>query len=268
MAGEEHPSSHGAQSSRSSHRHGGRWLAALIIVCLGCGAEPPRLYCGAGIKPPVEELVEEFNRQHDVNISCDYRGSEMLLGNIKVTRQGDLYMPGDVHYLEQAEQEGLIASSKTVCYFVPVILVQKDNPKEIRTLNDLTRDDVEVGLGDPEFCAIGRKSSMIFEKNGIAEEDVHVTFRSATVNELGNRIALGSLDAVIVWDALAHYVGGKGEVVPIPLKQNVISTVAVGVLTSSKHPELAARFVEFITSKRGRKVFEKHHYTTSFNDEL
>jgi molybdate transport system substrate-binding protein len=181
-----------------------------------------------------------------------------------LARRGDLYMPGDVHYVELAENEGLVASKETVCYFVPVILVQEKNPRKIRTLEDLTRDNVEVGLGDPQFCAIGRKSSRILEKNGIAEADVNVTFRSPTVNELGNHIELGSLDAVIVWDAVAAYAvdRGEGEIGPIPPKQNIISTVAIGILKSSRHPQTAAKFIEFVTSERGRAVLEKHHYTT------
>jgi molybdate transport system substrate-binding protein len=234
-----------------------------MLLCLGCSSEPPLLYCGAGIKPPVEELVEQFSRDHAVEIVCDYRGSEVLLSSVKLTRNGDLYMPGDAYYVELAEKEGLVASKKTVCYFVPVILVQAGNPKGIRTLKDLTREDVKIGLGDPQSCAIGRTSAEVFRKNGIPEEDVSVTFRSPTVNELGNHIELGSLDAVIVWDAIAAYVGGKGETVPIPLEQNVISTVSVAILKSSPHPKLSADFVEFITSEQGRQVFKRHHYTTT-----
>ncbi len=244
---------------------GGLLPAALILCCLalGCGAEPPRLYCGAGIKPPVAELVEEFGRREGVDVACDYRGSETLLSSIKLTGEGDLYMPGDVHYIELAEKEGLIASSKTVCYFVPVILVRNGNPKNVRTLEDLKRRDVKVGLGNPKACAIGRKTSKIFAKNHIDEQDVNVSFRALTVNELGNHIQIGSLDAVIVWDAVAAYAGDKGQIVRIPREQNVISTVAVGVLKSSKHPELARKFVEFVTSARGKEVFQRHHYTTT-----
>jgi len=239
------------------------WIA--LLPCVGCGPKPPLLYCGAGIKPPVAELVEEFNRQHDANITCDYRGSEVLLSSVKLTGEGDLYMPGDVHYVEMAEKEGLIVpgSTKTVCYFVPIILVQEENPKEIHTLKDLLRDGVKVGLGDPEACAIGRTTSQIFAKNGIREADIKVTFRSPTANELGNHIELKSLDAVIVWDGVAGYVGEKGHVVEIPTPQNVISTVAVAVLKSSQYPDLAAEFVDFITSEKGREVFAKHHFTIS-----
>jgi molybdate transport system substrate-binding protein len=249
-------------------RYGGPLGAVFVSLLLGCHAQAPKdgkllLFCGAGIRPPVAELAEEFGRRHNIVVECDYAGSEVLLSRIKLTRQGDLYMPGDLHYVELAEQEGLIASKQNVCYFVPVILVQKGNPKDIRTLSDLTRPELRVGLGDPKACAVGRTCTEIFQKNGIPEEQIAVAFRSVTVNELGNQVKLGALDAAIVWDAVAAFYPDQTQSVPIPAEQNVISTVPIGVLRSSKHPELAQAFVEFITSQQGREVFAKHHYSTT-----
>ena len=245
----------------SRRRHGDVLLIALVVFAFGCGAEPPRLYCGAGIRPPVEELVKQFEKEHGVTIKVDYAGSEVLLGRIKLSGKGDLYMPGDVHYVELAEQADLIAASEPVCYFVPVILVQKGNRKRIKTLEDLTRADVKVGLGDPKACAIGRKASKIFIKNKIDEEKVNVKYRSATVNNLGTQIKMDVLDAVIVWDATAAYFAADADVVTIPPEKNVISKVAVGVLKSAEYPELARKFVDYVTSERGQEVFKKHHYT-------
>ena len=270
----EYGRSHGAQPVGLDERHCGFVVgagaffvlaAAMLLTSSGCGQSQQAellLYCGAGIRPPVDEIAKEFQRRWGVPVHCDYMGSELLLGRIKLSGQGDLYMPGDVHYVDQAAKEGLIASKKTVCYFVPVILVRKGNPKSIKTLADLTRPGVKVGLGDAKACAIGRKSSKIFAKNKIAEEDVKVEFRSLTVNELGNHVKLGMIDAAIVWDALAAYTADQTEAVAIPPAENVISTVAVGVLSSSEHPELARKFVDFVTSQTGQEIFRKHHYTT------
>ena len=144
-------------------------------------------------------------------------------------------------------------------------MVQKGNPKDIHTLDDLTKPGIKIGLGDPEACAIGRKTVKIFEKNSISQDDVdkNVAFRSATVSELGNHIKLDTLDAVIVWDALAAYFPDDGEIVPIPRDQNIISTVAIGTVKFTEHPDLAAKFVEFITSDEGTTVFKRHHYATT-----
>lgn len=241
-------------------------LAVAAGLLLGCSEPPaPRelfLFCGAGIRPPAAELAETFGRENGVRIVTDYAGSEVLLSKIKLVRRGDLYMPGDRHYVDLAAKEGFILSQESVCYFVPTILVQKGNPKSIEGLRDLLGPGVRLGLGDERACAIGRKSRKIFEKNGISWTHVerNLKFKSVTVNELGMQIQAGSLDAVIVWDAVAGYYADHGDEVPIPAEQNVISTVNVGVLGFTRHRPLAEKFVEFAASERGRAVFEKHGY--------
>lgn len=253
----------------------GTLVACLVLLLAGCRqqAAPPEappqpslmLYCGAGLRWPVAELAEMFSNRHDVRIECDYAGSELLLSRIKLTHQGDLYLPGEVYYVEQAEAEGLVAEKTTVCYFVPVILVQKGNPKGIQTLQDLLQAGLKVGLGDIQACAIGRNCEQIFQRTGISEKEMadHVAFRSLTVNELGTNVAVGALDAAIVWDAVAANFADKTETVPIPAGQNVVSTVAIGVLRSSRQLDLARQFVALLTSPEGQAVFAKHHYTTS-----
>jgi molybdate transport system substrate-binding protein len=242
--------------------------ALAIVLCPGCRRRSETrllLYCGAGIRPPVAEIVDVFSRRHGVKIECNYAGSEVLLSTIKLSGLGDLYMPGDEYYVEQAAKEGLVAASDTVCHFVPVILVRKGNPQNITSLADLKRPGVKVGLGDPEVCAIGRLVSRIFAKNGISEEEVNrnVRYRAMTVNDLGEKIKLEVLDAVVVWDAIAALFAEDGEVVPIPQDQNIVSTVAVGVLRSSAQPELAQQFVALLTSPEGKAIFRKHHYSVS-----
>jgi len=241
--------------------------AALIAAALpGCGgASPGReilLYCGAGLRPPVDEMVEVFSREQGVRVVVDYAGSEVLLSKIKLTRKGDVYLPGDSHYVDQAAAGDMVLSRRTVCYFVPTILVQRDNPARIAGLGDLLAPGVRLGLGDPATCAIGRKSKKIFEKNGIAWEEVraNLTFQSLTVNELGMQIQAGSLDAVIVWDAVAHFFEEHGDDIAIPVGKNVISTVDIAVLDFADDRDAAAAFVEFVASQRGRAIFVKHNF--------
>lgn len=249
-------------------------ICVAVYLLFGCKAEKPEesdsatkellLYCGAGIRPPVQEIAEAFESEHGVKVVTDYAGSEVLLSKIKLARRGDLYMPGDKHYVEQAAEEGMILSQRSVCYFVPTILVRKDNPKQILGIRDLLKDGLKLGFGDSKACAIGRKTKQIFTKNNIPWEQVekNVAFQSLTVNELGMQIQARSLDAVIVWDAIAKYYGEHGTEVPIPVEQNVISTVDIGILTFTKNRSLSEQFVEFAASPRGQSIFNQHNYRT------
>jgi len=220
------------------------------------------IFVGAGIRPPVAELAEVFGSENNVEVVPDYAGSELLFSKIKLAEIGDIYMPGDKHYVDQAAEAGMILSQQPVCYFVPTILVQKGNPKAITGLADLVEPGIKLGLGDEKACAIGRKCRKIFSKNNIPWEDIekNLKFQSMTVNELGMQIQAKSLDAVVVWDAVAGYYAEHGEEVPIPNEKNVISTVDAGVLKFTRNRELAREFVEFARSVRGREIFKRHGY--------
>jgi ABC-type molybdate transport system substrate-binding protein len=103
----------------------------------------------------------------------------------------------------------------------------------------------------------------LFAKNGLSWEAARgeVKYWSPTVNELGDKVKLGALDAVIVWDAVAAYYADAADAIAIPPKQNVISTVAVGLLNSSRNLTLARDFVALLTSAEGKAIFRKHHYS-------
>jgi len=247
-------------------------LTMACVVLTGCEKRGPEkraddsrsllVFCGAGLRPPMAELADRFGREAGAAIHVDYAGHQVLLSKIKLGQQGDIYVPGDKRYVDLAAEKGLILSRERVCYFVPTILVQKGNPKGISGLHDLARPGVRLGLGNPEACAVGRTSKRIFEKNEIPWPNVqrNLLFQSATVSELGMQIQAQSLDAVIVWDAVAKYYGRHGDEVPIPIRQNVISTVEAGVLKDTRDEALAKRFLEFMVSDHGRQVFRTHGY--------
>ncbi len=254
------------------------YLAAVLVSCIavmasGCsgqkskadqssGAQEFLIFAGAGLRVPVAELADTFGKENGVKVLTDYAGAEVLISKAKLSKRGDIYVPGDKEYVDLAAAKGLILSQKSVAYFVPTILVQKGNPQEISGLKDLTRPGIKLGLGDAQYIPIGRKSRRIFEKNGIAWSaiETNLKFQSATVNELCLQIQAKSLDAVIVWDAVAHCYAKYGDQVTIPGDQNVVSTVDAGVLAFTRNRDLAEVFVDFLRSERGRTIFRKHHY--------
>ena len=247
--------------------------AVIAVIVCGCGGQKSAadknsgkkeflIFSGGGLRLPVAELADTFGEENGVNVLTDYAGAEVLISKAKLSKRGDIYIPGDKEYVDLAATKGLILSQKSVCYFVPTILVQKGNPKKITGLKDLTRPGIKLGLGNAQYIPIGRKSKRILAKNGISWADIetNLKFQSATVNELCLQIQAKSLDAVIVWDAVAHCYAKYGDQIAIPRDQNVVSTVDAGVLKFTRNRKLAGEFVDFLRSERGRAVFRKHNY--------
>ncbi len=225
--------------------------------------EPILVLCAAGLRQPMEEIAGAFSKATGVTVERDYAGSGAILSRLRLSKTGDVFLPADEYYLDLAEKDGLIASKAAACWFVPVILVQKGNPKAIAGLEDLARPGLRIGLGNPETCQVGRACEALIAKNRLDAGAVrrNLVFSSVTVNELGIQIVTGHLDAAVVWDAVATQYPGA-DAVAIPLEKNDVSRASIGVLTCARNRGGAGEFVRFVLGDEGRAILRKHGYRT------
>ena len=250
-------------------------IEGLLIVSLtsaGCDsrrhAQSPwsgpitlRLYAGAGLRRAVAALAEAFSRATGIGVEPDFGGSGMLISRVRLDPEADLFLPGDVWYVDRlAEETHLVASRKTVACLVPVIIVRRGNPKGVHALEDLLRSDVRVGLGNPRACQIGRLSDEILRRAGGDRTRIGAK-ESITVEELGVWVKAGDVDAAIVWDVTAKAIADAVVSIEISAGVNVTSTVTVAILTTSRYPGEATRFVDFMTGTEGRAILEREGLT-------
>lgn len=249
-------------------------LAAGFVAALsfapGCGRDESgdkvvKLYAGAGMRKGVDELIKAFGQQSDVRIDVEYGGSGPMMARAKIAKDGDLFMPGDVGWVDQLHADsGIVEDRRQVAYFVPVIIVRKGNPEKILRLEDLLREGLTIALGN-EFCQVGKASGKIFKKNGLDMKaiDPQRLMRSKTVNELGLFVKTRRADAAIVWDAIAINNSDALDMIEIPLERNLISRVVVGMLSTGRHKDDARKFVDFVTGPVGQEILKRYGYRTS-----
>ncbi|MFH0919754.1 MAG: substrate-binding domain-containing protein [Fibrobacterota bacterium] len=244
-------------------------LGAVLMVAAPAApispAEPSQsifVYCAAGMRKPVEELSKEFESRKGVRVELTYDGSNKLLGQIKLTRKGDVYIAGDADYIDMARKESLAGETRTLCWFVPVIMVKKGNPLKIRTLADLTRPGVRLGQGDDRAAAVGRLMPKILALNKVDSVAwaKNVLLVTPTVNELGLAVKLGTLDATVVWTAIANNYTAVADTVMIPFGKNICPEVGATVLRFSGKAALAAEYLEFLASSHARQVLKDNGY--------
>jgi molybdate transport system substrate-binding protein len=240
----------------------------LVFFAGGCDRleqdtqRPLRLYAGAGMRNAVEKLRAAFEQKTGIAVEADYAGSGMLITRAREDRDADLFMPGDVWYVNRLhELTGLIETRASVCFFVPVIIVQKGNPKKIQGLNDFTRDDVSVAIGRPDACQVGRITGKILANAGIDRTSLECK-ESITVNELGVWVKMRDVDAAVVWDAIAANVAESVDIIKIPKEQNIISRVVIGLLKTSSNKAAAEQFMAFMTSPEARRILQDNKYRT------
>ncbi|TAJ43566.1 molybdate ABC transporter substrate-binding protein [Methanofollis fontis] len=252
-------------------------LVALLLVvgasCAICGCTTEQtsttpqvsedkelmVYCGAGIRGPMEEIAALYENETGTLIEFTFGGSAQLLSQIELVEQGDLYMPGATAYIEKADEKGYVSTTEKVVYHIPVIAVAKGNPKNVTCIEDLARDDLTVVIGDPTGPAIGKTTKKILNGSGLWEQvDQNAAAKRATVNELVVDVCMGTADATVIWYDL--YVPDKMDLVEIPQDQNDIKVIPIGTLSFSENPVEAQKFADFVASDEGKAIFAEHGY--------
>ncbi len=243
-------------------------ITILVALLQWLGTEPSAsdrgrvltVYCAAGIKPPVVAAAKEYEQRYGVRVDFNYGGSGTLLSQLDVAREGDLYIAGDESYVARAQTRGLVDESIGLAEMRPVVATRKDSKLHIRDVRDLLRDDVAVGLANPDAAAIGKLTKHALRSIWSELEKKTKVFKP-TVSELANDLVIGAIDAAVIWDATANqYDELEGESLgPLALTHK---RVTAGILRSSTRPTTTLRFARFLSARdEGQLDFEDHGYT-------
>jgi len=183
----------------------------------------------------------------------------MLISQMNLTKKGDVFIPGSTVEYSVAHEQGLVGAPQLIGYHVPVIAVQKGNPKNIRTIQDFAQPGLKVALGDTAATAIGKAGTKIFKKYNITDTvEKNVITRTPTINELTIIMNTGQADASLL--TMDQIDPDKMDAISIPASDNVVLIVPIGVTGFTKNPENAGKFADFVASDEGKAIFAKHGF--------
>jgi len=218
-----------------------------------------QVHCAAGMRKPVEEAVAVYAKKHDIDIQINYGGSGQLYAMLQTTG-GDIYIPADDSYIKQAQRQGIINDYQVLSRLTAGLLVQRGNPKNIVSLDDLERKHIRVCVAEPS-AAIGKYTEEIVTQEGVTIAHAN---RVLTVNEVASHVSLGSADVGVVWDAVAQQYPNC-EFIRVDSFQQSANRSCVGVLKTSVNAEQARALAHFLATD-AKAIFYKHGYDTREED--
>jgi molybdate transport system substrate-binding protein len=133
------------------------------------------------------------------------------------------------------------------------IAVPAGNPKQVASLADLTRPGLVIALCAPAVPA-GRYATEAFAKAGLPLPEAS---READVKGVLTKVALGEVDAGIVYATDTRAAAGKVEEIAIPERHNVIARYPIVVVKGARNPSAARAFVSFILSDAGQGILTR-----------
>jgi molybdate transport system substrate-binding protein len=212
------------------------------------------LYAGSMLRPAIEETITDFERREGVKVTRVYNGCGILVAQMKAGEVPDAYFACDTEFMNQVKD--IFPTPESVSQNELVILVKKGNPHGIKSLKDLSKPGLRVGIGHEKQCAMGWITQRTFAESGLQTELMkNVVVQTPTGDMLVNQMRSGSLDAAVAY--LSNAAGAADLLDAIRIKgiPCSVATQPYGVAKSSDRRQLGQRLLHAIRTESSKEKF-------------
>ena len=244
-------------------------LAGLLILlpvsgCVKTEQKTITAFVGAASKPAMDEAAKAFEEKTGIKVYLNFGGSGNMLAQMKLSKSGDLYIPGSPDYMVMVERDDVVdpGSVKRISYLIPVIAVQRGNPQNIRTLSDLAQPGIKIAIGNPEAVCVGLYAIEILDYNNLLEAvGRNIITYAESCEKTATLLSLKSVDAVIGWHVFHDWDPDNIDVVYLGTEQLPRIAYIPGAVTMFAQDRISAeKFLDFLVSPEGREIFIKWGY--------
>lgn len=213
------------------------------------------VFAAASLTDVFEEIATSFEKENpQVEITFNFAGSGELAQQINSGAPADVFAAADTDTMDQVvEGEGLdtdwaAENGEDGRIFVANslrIAVPPDDPAGIESLDDLAEDDVDVAFCSEEVPC-GSATATALEA---ADLDITPVTLEEDVRAVLTKVELGEVDAGLVYATDVISAGDRVQGLDFPESEEAINDYPIGVLSASGDPDLAAAWVDFVTTE-------------------
>ncbi len=247
----------------------------------------------------MEELIQDFQAKNS-DISTIYvetippgqilKGQLLKQGMIegqKTAMNPDLFASVNLGHLKKLKAKGTMEDYIVYTHNKLELMIAKGNPKNIKNVRDLARDDLVQSHPNPLTEGIFKfYGSTMLKELGLLEKvtagaqckscwaiEGKTWFTARHHRETPTRIENGEADVGIVWTTEITYAKAQGrpiDRVEIEAPYNQASKVnyAIGALTIGRNRDNASRFLAYLATDEAQAIYAKNGFVTATAEEL
>ncbi len=245
-------------------------LAAVLLVAGGLAApgyarpanardatvparsETVSVFAAASLTSALQAIAAVFEQGHAaVKVQLNFAGSSTLVRQIQEGAPADVFAAADEATMQKLVESGEVTGAPQIFTRNALeIAVAPGNPKHVAALADLAKPGLLIALcGATVPC--GRYAAEAFTKAGVA---VPAASQEPDVKAVMTKVAMGEMDAGVVYVTDVRAAGGKVDGVSIPASSNVVARYPIVLLKGAPNPAVGAELVAFVVSAEGQRI--------------
>jgi molybdate transport system substrate-binding protein len=227
----------------------------LVLACFsGCTGSQTQteqkkviVYSGAGLKKPLDTVIEQYQNETGVNVTVNYGGSGGLYAQIEQGQPADLFFSADWKFIDKLINASKVTESKKFLReYVVLVTSPTGDQKGITSAQDISRDNVVVVVSDPS-APIGTYTEKVLRSLDVwnlTTQKGNIKARPGTVNQVALMVQNDEADAGFIFSSTAKlYDLPVKEKYPQTLSGDIIFGLAV---MKGQNEEAAKDFMDYI----------------------
>jgi len=224
----------------------------LLSLATGCGgdeaSEPLAVYAASS-------LAEVFPAIDDAP-SYSFAGSDELATQIREGAPADVYAAASSKYPQQLYEEGLVEEPVTFASNRLVLIVPRDNPAAIESVEDVAQAGTRLVVA-AEGVPVGDYTRTVLDTLGLSGALENVVSNEDDVKGVAAKVALGEADAGFVYATDVTAVADDVLPVELPDRAQPPIEYQVAIVADSDDPDEADAFVDRLLGPDGRETLER-----------
>jgi molybdate transport system substrate-binding protein len=236
-------------------------VLVLLAAAGGCGGDSSggggdttlTVYAAASLTSTFEQIGTEFEKEHDgVKVEFSFAGSSDLVAQIQQGAPADVFASADTANMDKlASPDDLIGDGpEDFASNTLEIAVPPDNPAGITSLQDLTKDGVNLVVCAPEVPC-GSATQKVADAAGLTFEPVS---EEQSVTDVLNKVTTGEADAGLVYVTDVKAAGDAVKGITFPESADAVNTYPIATVADSDNADLATEFMDLVLGEVGQAV--------------
>lgn len=244
-----------------------RLLAALCLSLSIATAGDITVFAAASLSDALEEAAGKYEALSGDKVICNFAASSTLARQIQAGARADLFFSADEAQMDSLEKAGLVArdTRKSLLSNTLVIIVSKDSPHS-RLSPEQLKNIRRLALADPEAVPAGVYAKTWLKKLGVWEQVAPNVIPAENVRASLAIVEAGNADAGIVYKTDAAIGKNIKVAFEVPKADGPHISYPIALLTDAPNAEGAKRFLRFLESPEGLRIFQRFGFLVAGQD--
>jgi molybdate transport system substrate-binding protein len=235
-----------------------------LFIATGISASELTVYAAASLTDAMNEIGPAYEKESGDRLQFNFGASSMLARQIEEGAPADLFFSADEAKMDALEKKDLLlpGTRRSLLSNLLVIVVPADASAAPKSAADLTKPEFrKLALAEPQTVPAGIYAREYLQKLGLWDAVKEKVVPTENVRAALAAVESGNVDAGIVYKTDSLISKKVKIAVEVPAADGPKISYPVAVLRSSKQPDRARKFAEYLAGPMARSVFEKFGFT-------